>query len=378
MLPSLSQITAELSALAPLACAEAWDNVGLLLEPASWVSGERKVQRVLLTIDLNQAVLDEACARQIHLIVAYHPPIFSGVKRLTFADPGQRLLLQALAAEIAIYSPHTALDAAAQGINDWLAEGAGPGKTSALLPGVVRERSSKLVVYVPEANAEQLREALCRYPGVAQIGEYSNCTFGSLGEGTFQGSEASHPRLGARGSLTRVREVRLEMLVAKSALGALPELLQTHHPYEEPAWELQRLDPVVSEAVGMGRSIRLAAPAPLNELVQRYKEHLGLRNLRVATAPVHESGEAISSVNVCAGAGSSVFEKAPRADLYVTGELRHHDILGFVAHGASVILTDHSNSERGYLPSYRRRILERCPDLLVELATADSEPLRVM
>jgi len=378
MLPSLSQITAELSALAPLARAEPWDNVGLLLEPAGFVNGERKVERVLLTIDLNQAVLNEARAGQIDLIVAYHPPIFSGLKRLTFADPGQRLLLQALAAEIAIYSPHTALDAAAEGINDWLAEGAGHGKKSALLPSVVRESSSKLVVYVPEANAEPLREALCRYPGVAQIGEYSNCTFGSVGEGTFQGSEASNPRLGARGSLTRVREVRLEMLVAKSALGALPQLLEAHHPYEEPAWELQRLEPVMSEAVGMGRSIRLATPAPLNELVQRFKEHLGLRNLRVATAPAHERGEAISTINVCAGAGGSVFEKAPLAELYVTGELRHHDILGFLARGASVILTDHSNSERGYLPSYQRRILERCPGLVVQLATADSDPLRIV
>lgn len=378
MFPLLSEVTAGLSALAPLALAEAWDNVGLLLEPPSFRADGRRVERLLLTIDLTRAVLTEAQALKADVIVAYHPPIFSGVKRLTAADPTQALILGALSAGIAVYSPHTALDAVDGGMNDWLADGAGPGKKKALLCSEQLGPRYKLVVWVPEDHTERLREALCGYPGVAQIGEYSSCSFGVVGEGTFLGSEHSHPTLGEPGKLERVRETRLEVLCQKEALPALPGILKLHHPYEEPAWEVHRLEPILAANVGMGRRVELVKPLSLNELVQRYKDHLGLKYLRVATNPEHAQGTVIRTLNVCAGAGGSVFEKAPPADLYVTGELRHHDILARLAHGASVVLTDHSNSERGYLPTLKHKILERLPRVEVMISEHDADPLRVV
>ncbi|MDX2051510.1 MAG: Nif3-like dinuclear metal center hexameric protein [Polyangiaceae bacterium] len=375
---ALSRILSQLDALAPLALAEPWDNVGLLLEPPRFRSDAAEVEQALLTIDLTPAVLEEAVAAKADLIIAYHPPIFSGQKRLTFQNPTQALVLSALEAGIAIYSPHTALDAAAGGMNDWLAAGAGAGHMAALLPSDQGRPRYKLIVFVPEENAEALRSALCKHPSLAHIGEYSECTFASTGEGTFLGSEQSNPVLGERGSLTRVREVRLEMLCEQAAIALIPGLLKQHHPYEEPAWEVQRLEPLVDVAVGMGRSLLLTTPAPLNELVQRYKEHLGVPFLRVAASSAHERGVAIQRIHVCAGSGGEVFQKASPADLYVTGELRHHDILALVARGASVIVSDHSNSERGYLPNYRRRILENLPELRVLISESDRDPLRVV
>src|SRR5690606_33054482 len=109
---------------------------------------------------------------------------------------------------------------------------------------------------------------------------------------------------------------------------------------------------------GMGRRIVLERPTPLNELVRRIKSHLGLSQARVAAASRHRSGEVIRNVAVCAGAGGSVFDAAPSADLYLTGELRHHDVLAKTAAGSSVVLCDHSNTERGYLPVFAARLAD--------------------
>jgi dinuclear metal center YbgI/SA1388 family protein len=130
----LTQVARTLEQLAPLALAADWDNVGLLLEPRR----SRPVRRVLLTIDLTEPVVAEAVQQQSDLIVAYHPPIFSGLKRLTQANALDRALLVAIAANIAVYSPHTALDAVDGGVNDWLSEAFGPSERSAIEPALAR------------------------------------------------------------------------------------------------------------------------------------------------------------------------------------------------------------------------------------------------
>ncbi|KAH8843878.1 hypothetical protein MCOR27_000222 [Pyricularia oryzae] len=97
----------------------AWDNVGLLLENTE-DPGLAPV--VLLTNDLTGAVVDEAIAKNASVIVSYHPPIFRGLKSITLKDPQQQLLLQLVKHNIAVYSPHTAVDATPGGLNDWLAD----------------------------------------------------------------------------------------------------------------------------------------------------------------------------------------------------------------------------------------------------------------
>src|SRR5262245_14549205 len=127
---ALGEVTALFDTLAPLEHAESWDNVGLLLEPE--VDRKRpgeapRVRRVLLLIDLTRAVLDEALGHDVDFLCAYHPPIFEPLKRLRAAVPKERLIAGAARAGLAVYSPHTALDAAPGGVNDWLADALGPG-----------------------------------------------------------------------------------------------------------------------------------------------------------------------------------------------------------------------------------------------------------
>jgi dinuclear metal center YbgI/SA1388 family protein len=264
----LSRVVEVLEALAPLSYAESWDNVGLLIEPRS---GEHPVNRALLTIDLGEDVLDEAEERGAELVVAYHPPVFSGLKRVTRATAGERVVADALAAGIAVYSPHTALDAAPGGVNDWLAAAFGAGQREPL---------------VPAAD-------------------------GSVG-------------------------------------------------------------------VGMGRRIALDEPLSLDDAVSRVKAHLGLSHVRVAASPKHAAGERLSRVAVCAGSGGALFAPLTEPELYVTGEMRHHDVRAKVAADASVILCDHTNTERGFLPTLARLLAAELPGLDVVVSERDRDPLRVV
>ena len=136
------------------------------------------------------------------------------------------------------------------------------------------------------------------------------------------------------------------------------------------------LAPRPTAGFGIGRTLELGEPAPLETIVARLKAHVGRSALRVAASPAHRSGASLRRVAICAGSGKSVFDAAPAHELYVTGELSHHAVLAHVAGGASVVLLEHSTSERGYLPAYAARLAEGAGGALETLvSTADREPL---
>jgi dinuclear metal center YbgI/SA1388 family protein len=377
----LSRAVELLERIAPLAYAEEWDNVGLLLEPA----GDRRdpsaaaaIARALLCVDLTPAVLAEAVARDVDLIVAYHPPLFRPLTRLRSGVPGERTVLDAARAGIALYSPHTALDAAPGGVNDWLAEGLGAGTSAPLLPGNPRvPAENKLVVFAPATHTGALRTALAE-AGAGMIGEYVECSFELAGSGTFLGSAASNPSVGERGRLERVEEVRLEMICPAGALPRIAAAIRRVHPYEEPAWDVYPLVPRPRPGFGVGRSVTLSEPAPLATLVERLKAHTGRAGLRVAASPEHRAGGLVQRISVCAGSGGSVLARGPGHEVEVTGELSHHAVLASLARGASVILCEHSSSERGFLPVLAGRIAEAADGALdCLLAESDREPLEL-
>ena len=261
---NLTDTLAILHEVAPLPLAGSWDNVGLLLQ------GSREVTKVGLTIDLTEAVTDELLGVDCDLIIAYHPPIFSGLKHLTEATPRGRTLLRLIRAGVHVYSPHTALDAARGGMAEWLLEPF-------------------------EAVAGGLRDVAPIEP------------------------DGTDPTLGA------------------------------------------------------GRAATLATPIALGQLLGPLREHLGLSHLRVAaqsdTMPVR-------TIAVCPGGGGSLFAGLGPVDLLLTGEMRHHDILARFEAGTAVVLTDHTNTERGYLPRLRERV-KAALDCDVHIAGADRDPLLV-
>lgn len=374
----LNRLLAALERLAPLDLAESWDNVGLLVDPRER-GVELDVDQVLLAIDATPEVVAEAVSRRAQCLVAYHPPLFEKKRRYQRAtDP---VLFAAAAANCAVYSPHTALDSVPGGINDWLSGclGASAAEISPLTASRRKDPGQlKLVVFVPETHADALRDALSQ-AGAGIIGAYSKCSFGLRGEGTFVGDDSSSPAVGEKGRFERAPELRMEMVCPERALPAVTRALARVHPYEEPAWDLYTLADKPVPGAGVGRRVEFQEPRRLAELLGALKENLELPTLRLAESPSHAAGVPIRTVSVAAGSGSGVFAGSPPSDLYLTGEMRHHDLLALLARGSSVVLCEHSSSERGYLPRLRARLLAETDGAVsVTLAEDDREPLRVV
>lgn len=352
----VSEAISVLERLASLALAEPWDRAGLQIgDPAS------PLRRALLCIDMTQAVVREAIKARAGLIVAYHPPIFEPLKSLAEVDWKSRAVSRCIRAGISVYSPHTALDAAEGGMNDWLAGGLGKGDVAPIKPASLGAAARcKIVVFAPTDYAAALREAMSR-AGAGRIGEYRECSFSTPGEGTFRGSDSANPAIGKAGRFERVKELRLEMVCDMKLVPGVMAAVRDAHPYEEPAIDLYRLEPEPSKdvATGSGRIITFNRPVTIKELSARLKRRLGVRSLFTGV-PTRVSQ--VRRVGVSVGAGGSLLEQAGDIDAFITGEMRHHDALAAVERGVAVILAGHTQTERPYLREYRRRIMKAATD----------------
>jgi dinuclear metal center YbgI/SA1388 family protein len=363
----VSELVAAMEELAPIRFAESWDNVGLLVgDPAQPVS------KVLLTIDYTAAVAAELQQERCDAVIAYHPPIFAALKRIV-ADT-QPLIFNAIRQGIAIYSPHTALDVADGGTNDMLADAVG--MTAQRKPLRVIEpklMQYKLVTFVPEKDVDKVSEALFAV-GAGRIGQYSSCSFRVPGTGTFFGEAGTNPAVGQPGSLQQAAEIRLETVLPITRVEAAIRALRQSHPYEEPAFDLVQLA-APPEGRGMGRIGELSAPTPREDVLNRIKEQLGVNHLLVAGP----TGGTVTRAAVCAGACGDVLDDAlaQHADLYLTGEMRHHDAIRAAAAGMTVVCTLHSNSERAVLNRLAARLAHRLPGLSVCVSRADHDPFAV-
>src|SRR5438093_839471 len=202
---SLATVTDFLDELAPLALAAEWDNVGLLLGDAA-----APVQSIMTCLTVTPASAREAVEARASLIVAHHPIFFRPSKRLTTATAEARVVLDLARAGIAVYSPHSAFDNCAGGINDILARRLGLVRTGPL-QAQDAARQCKLVVFVPDRDLAKVSDALFA-AGAGHIGQYSQCSFRLAGTGTFFGSGASNPTVGQKGRREEVSEWRLEAL----------------------------------------------------------------------------------------------------------------------------------------------------------------------
>ena len=364
----LAEVIAAIEAIAPPALAEPWDNVGLIV-------GDRgqRVTRAMLTIDYTADVAEEARAAGCELIVSYHPPIFEGHKRFT-RDGATALAFEAARRGVAIYSPHTALDVADGGTNDVLADAVAMTNRRPLRPrDGGAQAHHKLAVYVPRASADAVAEAMFA-AGAGGVGRYARCSFRVDGVGTFQGDATTSPAVGTPGAFTRVDETRVEMLAPIANLDDIIAAMKAAHPYEEVAFDLLPLA-ASPPTPGIGRVGRLPGAITLEMVANLLRRSIGVERLLIAG-----DGEAmISTVAVCAGAGGSLLKDAiaARVDLYVTGEMRHHDALAARRAGVSVICTLHSNSERATLAVLARRLGERVPNVSFAVSVADRDPFRI-
>jgi dinuclear metal center YbgI/SA1388 family protein len=371
-IPSICDVNAVIGRIAPRSLAADWDNVGLIV----CGKGTEPCRRILVTGDLTPPVLAEATRARSDLIVSYHPPIFRPIKRLaTLGWDAEDLAAEALARRIAIYSPHTAWDAAPGGTNDALAAILGlkamrPFTYAPVAPG----RESKIVVFVPADHVDRVAQAMFD-AGAGRIGDYTHCSFRIPGQGTFFGTESTKPRVGRRGRLERVDEIRLEAIARNSAVPRIVAALRSTHPYEEPAFDIYPLADHPSDRVGQGRIGDLPKRTRVRDLARSLK-----RRLRAANVSVVGDGRAIvRRAMICAGAaGSLPFELRGAVltpgDVVITGEIRHHDALRYLRMGAAAIALGHWASERPGVDALARRLARELPQVDVRRSRADADP----
>lgn len=357
-----------LKSLAPLNLAEDWDNVGLLLgDPAT------EIQRVITCLTLTSEVADEAVSAGAALIVTHHPILFKAVKKITAENAQGRMLLTLLRHGIAVYSPHTAWDNSASGINRQLAELFELTQIAPLRTRFATDQF-KIITFVPASHLEPLRSAMWD-AGAGQIGDYRNCSFSQPGTGTFYGTETTQPAVGQAGRLELVDEVRVEMICFASRLDRALTALRQAHPYEEPAVDVVAVK-TLNDLVGVGRSGLLPRPMTLGQLNQLVIDRLRHLNIQY----VGDSSMKITRLGIACGAAAEYLRDAHRAgcQAFLTGEARFHASLEANELGLGLILPGHYATERFAMETLAKRLNNQFPSLEVTASQQEQDPIRAI
>ncbi|MDO7171865.1 Nif3-like dinuclear metal center hexameric protein [Mariniflexile sp. AS56] len=323
-----------LEELAPLAYAEDFDNVGLLVGDKNAI-----LTGVLVTLDTLEAIVDEAINKKCNLIVSFHPIIFKGLKKLTGKNYVERVVMKAIKNDIAIYSMHTALDNALQGVNDMICNTLELKNKQILIPQ--NATIKKLTTYVPKDEAQQLRSELFAV-GAGTIGNYSNCSFNVEGYGTFNGNETSNPTKGSKGAMHTEAETKIAITFPKHLESKIIQTLFKAHSYEEVAYEIMTLENK-NQHIGIGMVGELDDSMSELDFLKFLKDKMNTESIR------HSSllNKKVKKIAVLGGSGSFAIEatKHAGADVFITADLKYHDF--FTAEN-KILLADvgHYESEQ--------------------------------
>lgn len=351
---TVGDIAGYIEALAPPALAQDWDMIGLQVGRA-----DAPVRRVLVCLDVDEELVDEAVKAGCQLIVSHHPLFFNEVTGVTGATAAGKAALKAIENQIAVYVAHTNLDRAPDGINGALADVLGLIGKEVL---ETTDRLLKLVVFVPGRALADVRSALGD-AGAGIIGLYSHCGYASPGTGSFRPLPGADPSEGQVGTDNEVEEYRLEVEVDRAALPAAIQAMKAAHPYEEVAYDLYELQKV-TRRYGLGMIGGLEQPMALPDFIDLCRDRISPQ-LRIAG-----STRTVERVAVCGGSGASLIEAAGAAgaDVFVTGDVRYHDAQRAIASGLVVIDAGHDGTELPGVAALARRLAR---DMSIEVVEAE-------
>ena len=360
----VQEVITHLEALAPLAYAEEFDNVGLLVGNKS-----TEVTGVLVSLDTLESVVDEAIESRCNLIVSFHPIIFDGLKKITGNSYVERVVIKAIENKIAIYAIHTALDNAFEGSNAGLCEILGLKNKTILIPQA--DTIKQLTTYVPEKNAENIRTALFE-SGAGSIGNYTNCSFSSPGTGSYKGNENSNPVIGEKHHLQNISETKITVTFEKHLENDILKALFESHPYEEVAYEVIALENK-NQHIGMGMIGELDHPMEEVSFLSFLKTSFNcdvIRHSKLLDRPIQK-------VAVLGGSGSFAIEaaKAAGADVFITSDLKYHDF--FRAENA-LVLADigHYESEQHIKNILVAHLKKKITNFAILLSKTNTNPVK--
>lgn len=362
----IKDISHLLEEMAPLAYAEDFDNVGLLVGNA-----ETEATGILVCHDALESVIDEAIATKCNLVVCFHPIVFSGLKKITGKNYVERAVMKAIRNDIAIYAVHTALDNHKNGVNKVFCDALGLKNPKILVPK--QNFIQKLVTYTVAENHEKLRNALFE-AGAGTIGNYDDCSFNSKGIGTYMGNENSNPEFGEKFEFTETPEIKIEVTFEKHLQGRILKALFANHVYEEVAYEIYNLENT-HQNIGLGMTGELEEPMDEAGFLSFVKQNMQCGGIR------HSAflGKPIRKVAVLGGSGSFAIKNAIQsgADAFLTSDLKYHNF--YEAEG-KILLADigHYESERftkNYIVDYLK---EKITNFAVVLSEENTNPVKYL
>ncbi|WP_438310975.1 Nif3-like dinuclear metal center hexameric protein [Sporosarcina sp. FA9] len=287
----------------------------------------RTVEKVLITLDVNEEVVDEAIEIGATLIIAHHPPIFRPLKGIFVDTPQGRVIEKCIKNNLSVYAAHTNLDVATGGVNDMLAGLLGLLDTE-VVEVTYSEPLYKLSVFSPDSHVDEVRQALAM-AGAGAIGDYKGCSFTSSGTGRFTPNEGAKPFIGSVGKIESVSEEKIEVVLPGSLKQKVLKAMLKAHPYEEPAYDYFMLEQHTNE-LGLGRIGKLNEELTLGKFAEHVKSVFDVPAVRFVGNP----SSIIRKVAVLGGDGNKYIHAAKRkgADVLVTGDLYYH-----IAHDAEAI-----------------------------------------
>lgn len=360
----IKEIIRAIETFAPPSYQESYDNSGTQVGTT-----DIACSGVLLTLDITEKVILEAKEKGCNLVIAHHPLIFSGIKKISGRNAIERCIILAIQNNITLYAAHTNLDNMRKGVNDKIAEKLGLKERSILspMPGSLY----KLYTYVPETHIEQVRQALFD-AGAGAIGNYEHCSFNTPGTGTFKGNEQAQPFIGqAGGAMESVAEIRLEVIVPQHLKGSILNTLKANHPYEEVAYELISLVNH-NQDLGAGMIGSFEQALPVAEALALISAQLKAPVIRHTTLVK----DRIKTIALCGGSGSFLLNqaKAARADLFLTADYKYHQ---FFEAEDQIIIADigHYESEQFTVEIFNEIINKKFPNFAVYLSQTKTNPI---
>lgn len=362
----IKEITNYLESIAPLAYQESYDNSGLIVG-----NKNDEVKGVLVCLDSTEEIVEEAIENGCNLIVAHHPIVFGGLKKITGKNYVERTIIKAIKNDIAIYAIHTNLDNVIVGVNGKIGEKLGLTNTKVLSPktGMLK----KLITYVPLEAKDKVINALFE-AGAGKIGNYSECSFSSNGVGSYLANEKATPYKGELLKRHTEKEEKIEVIYPKNIESNLVLSLETAHPYEEVAYDLVSISNT-SDRVGAGIIGELKEEVDALEFLKNLKTTMKTNCVRHTKT----LGNKIKTVAVCGGAGSFLLKSAigQQADVFITGDFKYHEFFDAEDH---LIIADigHFESEQFTIELLVSILKEKFTTFAVRLTEKETNPIQYL
>ncbi len=362
----LKEITDCLESIAPLSYQEAYDNAGLICG-----SYDMDITAALICLDSTEAVIEEAITKGCNLIIAHHPIVFSGLKKINGKNYVERVIIKAIKNNIAIYACHTNLDNMQNGVNEAIAKKLGLIDCCVLAPQ--KNTLKKLVTFCPEKNADVLRNALFE-AGAGKISNYDECSFNTSGIGSFRAGEGTKPFIGEQGKRHMENEVRIETIYPQHLESKLLNALFRAHPYEEVAYDLIPITNI-NKGIGAGLIGNLPSETPEMDFLLHLKKTMKADSVRY-TALLNKK---IKKVAVCGGSGSFLLADAIKAgaEVFVTADFKYHQF--FDAENALVIADiGHYESEQYTVDLIYSILKKKFSTFVLQISNINTNPIKYL